>query len=136
MKEKWQPEIKHHVPEAPYFIIGNKKDLRDNLLCQNKEELNKLTFGYCRRGYNIPMDIFSIIEAYLDDPMTYIDGKNNQCFVTDKEATNMCKEIGAIKYMSCSALTGEGVKQVFDAVLKCFVDGTKSFEKKKGCHIL
>jgi Ras homolog gene family, member A len=27
--EKWQPEVKHFVPNVPIILVGNKKDLRN-----------------------------------------------------------------------------------------------------------
>ena len=31
VKTKWIPEIKHHVPEAPFLLVGTKTDLRDDV---------------------------------------------------------------------------------------------------------
>ena len=28
VKDKWIPEVQHHVPGAPYIIVGTKSDLR------------------------------------------------------------------------------------------------------------
>ena len=30
VKTKWIPEIKHHVPEAPFLLVGTKMDLRND----------------------------------------------------------------------------------------------------------
>jgi len=55
--------------------------------------------------------------------------------VTVMNATNMAKEVGAVKYLECSALTQEGLKQVFDDAIRA---ATTKPKKKKGnkCMIL
>eukprot|EP00486_Rosalina_sp_Unknown_P014784 CAMPEP_0201591650 /NCGR_PEP_ID=MMETSP0190_2-20130828/189762_1 /ASSEMBLY_ACC=CAM_ASM_000263 /TAXON_ID=37353 /ORGANISM="Rosalina sp." /LENGTH=143 /DNA_ID=CAMNT_0048050065 /DNA_START=750 /DNA_END=1181 /DNA_ORIENTATION=- len=30
VRSKWIPEIKHHVPDAPFLLVGTKTDLRDD----------------------------------------------------------------------------------------------------------
>merc|ERR1711931_1787 len=50
-------------------------------------------------------------------------------------AEQMAKEVGAIKYLECSALTQEGLKQVFDDAIRAAI--TKDDKKKRrGCSIL
>ena len=36
VRTKWIPEIKHHVPDAPFLLVGTKKDLRDDQDVVNK----------------------------------------------------------------------------------------------------
>jgi Ras-related C3 botulinum toxin substrate 1 len=47
----------------------------------------------------------------------------------------MCKDIGAIKYLECSAQTQKGLKNIFDEVMKTAVRpaGTESVEKESTC---
>ena len=58
--------------------------------------------------------------------------------LTPDQGTQLAKEIGAVKYMECSALTQAGLKDVFDeairAVISPKVDAKKA--KKGGCSLL
>ena len=58
--------------------------------------------------------------------------------LTSDQGHQLAKDIGAVKYMECSALTQAGLKDVFDeairAVINPKVDSKKS--KKGGCSLL
>ena len=45
----------------------------------------------------------------------------------------LAAKLGAYKYVECSALTQEGLKNVFDQAITC---GMRPPKKKKGCMIL
>jgi len=77
-----------------------------------------------------------------DDPDTLsrLAEKGHEPINTEK-AHNLCKEIGAVRYMECSALTQKGLKQVFDAAIKAVLvpspsAGGAKDQKKGGCSLL
>jgi len=95
VKTKWIPEIKHHVPDAPFLLVGTKADLRNDA-----EVLKK-----------------------VGNPLTKADGES------------LSKELGARCYVECSALTQEGLKNVFDEAIRAALNKDKK-GKKKPCLIL
>ena len=60
------------------------------------------------------------------------DSEEKYDFVTREEAINMAKQLGAIGYVECSSLTGQGLKDVFDTGYDFFNPKIK-IEKTKGC---
>jgi len=58
-----------------------------------------------------------------------------QSMVEVDAAQRMAKEIGAVNFLECSALTQEGLKQVFDEAIRAAM--TRPTKKKKnGCELL
>jgi Ras-related C3 botulinum toxin substrate 1 len=59
--------------------------------------------------------------------------------VDTQDGENLAKEIGAIRFMECSALTQKGLKQVFDEAIKAILRPRKAppvKKQKEGCMIL
>merc|ERR1719191_1265288 len=55
--------------------------------------------------------------------------------ITEVDAEGMAKDVGAIKYLECSALTQEGLKQVFDDAIRAAITKPKK-KKARSCQIL
>ena len=51
------------------------------------------------------------------------------------DCTNRCQELGAKAYYECSALTQDGLKDVFDGAIQAAM-APKDVKKKNGCLIL
>lgn len=52
------------------------------------------------------------------------------------QGVQMQKDIGAVKYLECSALTQKGLKNVFDEAIRAVLSPPPKPKKKKGCMIL
>jgi len=66
--------------------------------------------------------------------------QQNQAPITTPEGQNLAKEIGAVTYMECSALTQKGLKQVFDQAIKSVIrprpSTTPNKKKDASCLLL
>jgi Ras-related C3 botulinum toxin substrate 1 len=57
--------------------------------------------------------------------------------VSESEAKRLAKEIGAVGYMECSALTQQGLTGVFDMAIRAAIaKATAPIKKRKKCSIL
>jgi len=55
--------------------------------------------------------------------------------VSKAEGDSLARDVGAEKYVECSALTQEGLKQVFDDAIRAAMQPKKK-KKKGGCNLL
>lgn len=56
--------------------------------------------------------------------------------ITYQQGMNMMKEIKAVKYLECSALTQKGLKTVFDEAIRAVIAPKDTKKKKSGCTLL
>ena len=61
--------------------------------------------------------------------------KNKQKPVTNEQGETCAKQLQAVKYVECSALTQKGLKNVFDEVILAALEPPAA-AKKKGCILL
>jgi len=63
-----------------------------------------------------------------------------QAPITYEQGLQMIQEIGAVKYMECSALTQTGLKAVFDESIRAVISppptNTKKKERRGGCQLI
>ena len=52
-----------------------------------------------------------------------------------EDGSNLARELGAKSYVECSALTQDGLKNVFDEAIRAALNKNTD-KKKKGCQIL
>jgi len=69
-----------------------------------------------------------------DSTIKQLNSRNQQ-MVTIESAQRMSKEIGAVNFLECSALTQEGLKQVFDEAIRAAMATPKKGKRKK-CKFL
>merc|ERR1712137_1068227 len=93
---------------------------------------------------NVPMLIIGTKSDLRTDENTLENlKKENKAPITEDEANAMVKDLGALKFLECSALTRQGLKNVFDEALTSVVGNGAggrpaggSGGKKKGCLLL
>lgn len=56
--------------------------------------------------------------------------------ITYSQGVQVAKEIGAVKYLECSALTQKGLKTVFDEAIRAVLVPPETKKKAKKCVIL
>ena len=56
--------------------------------------------------------------------------------ITYPQGLQMAKEISAVKYLECSALTQKGLKTVFDEAIRAVLCPQRPARKKSGCALL
>ena len=73
-----------------------------------------------------------------NDPKTIKElQEKRQVPVSKQQGEGLCSEIKGFKYLECSALTQEGLKQVFDEAIRCVLTSqNKPAGGKRKCLIL
>lgn len=104
---QWIPEVRHYCPDTPLILVGTQKDLRDNNHNNNYNDYNT------HNNYN----------------------NHNNSEVTTLQGQELARQIRAIEYIECSALTGENLKEVFDAATRFILLG-KEKKKKRRCIVM
>ncbi len=56
--------------------------------------------------------------------------------ITYPQGLQMAKEVGAVKYLECSALTQKGLKNVFDEAIRAVLCPVVAQKRAKKCTLL
>lgn len=62
--------------------------------------------------------------------------KNKQKPISNEQGERLAKELRAVKYVECSALTQKGLKNVFDEAILAALDPPKPIHQRKFCTLL
>ena len=160
VKQKWYPELKHHCPNVPMILVGTKLDLRSDAGTVRarppppprrppaRAPARRARAGAPaarRRRLPHPLPAASLpaarrrpraASARLRAQVQRLRDKN-QTPVNFEEGIEMGKNIQAVKYLECSALTQKGLKNVFDEAIRVVLCPPKPTGKKaKKCSIL
>ena len=52
------------------------------------------------------------------------------------QGLSMAKDVGAVKYLECSALTQKGLKTVFDEAIRAVLCPVPKIKKTRRCKVL
>ena len=94
-REKWFPEVRHHCPGVPCLLVGTQIDIR------NQDDKDGKDAGKGER------DGGEIADKLKQKGMR---------FLRQTDGERAAKELGAVQYVECSALSQQGLKEVFDTV--------------------
>ncbi|KHN98685.1 RacA [Metarhizium album ARSEF 1941] len=102
IRSKWYPEIDHHAPNIPIILVGTKLDLKEEYDRRDDAEKN----GDKHAFDNASKEVRELKEKKRQRPIEF------------REGLACAREIGAYKYLVCSALTQSNLKGVFDEAIR------------------
>ncbi len=116
--EKWIPEIRRYSTALPFVLVGLKADER------KKQP---------KHGNRESVDSLGSLDSYDDDVMPWVATYYEELeFVDKKAAKKLAKSCGALAYVECSALNGQGVHMLFENTIPRVLEeyGIKKHKKK------
>ncbi|XP_071821809.1 ras-related C3 botulinum toxin substrate 1-like [Apostichopus japonicus] len=74
------------------------------------------------------------LRDHLDTKITLL--KNKESPITFVQGLKLSKEIGAVKYAECSALTQQGMKTVFDEAIRAVIAPRPKPNRRRRCSVM
>jgi len=86
---------------------------------------------------NIPIILVGTKLDLREDKDTIVKLRmKSQSPITYPEGLQMAKEVGAVRYLECSALTQKGLKNVFDEAIRAVLSPNPIKKKKSKCVVM
>ena len=137
VKEKWFPEVHHHCPGVPCLIVVSDARLHSTFSCSAQlpphdtlRANSSPRVGLATCGTLADVLVQGTQVDLRDDP-SHLEklARQKQRPITLDQGERLARELGAVKYVECSALTQRGLKNVFDEV-------SRSLPPSSFCSIL
>jgi len=129
---KWIGEVSRECPDTPVILVGLKKDLR-----QPRHAMTEPMLGIANPAARASDSSLDIPKAPKPVSVSEDEGNGLNGFVGREQAEKVAKEIGARRYLECSALTGEGVDDVFENATRAALLKSKKENKRPfGCCVV
>ena len=126
IRNHWLPELLQVAPKVPYILVGTKKDIRDEQVCEI--ELSQ-------------QSRMNLAKSTTDGPPQPPPAARGERFVTTSQGMEMAEAIGAKDFIECSAMYREGTRDVFESAAKLALRQSprrkkKSSQRAETCTIL
>ncbi|ODV94832.1 hypothetical protein PACTADRAFT_59396 [Pachysolen tannophilus NRRL Y-2460] len=120
-------------PDSNVILICYSIDLPDSLDNVQEKWISEV-LHFCQ---GVPIILVGCKVDLRNDPKTIEELRAiSQQPVSASEGQAVADKIGALKYLECSAKTGEGVREVFENATRASLMAKEKKEKKKKCVVL
>jgi Ras-related C3 botulinum toxin substrate 1 len=116
-------------PQTDVFLICFSLANRDSLSNVSHKWMPEL-HNHCPK---VPVILVGTKLDLRNDEKSDKPGDSKIFPVLSDDALKVQKQIKAVKYIECSAITSEGLSEVFEAAIRVVLDGPKEEEIKKSC---
>ena len=116
IKDSLLPELKKVAPKVPYILVGTKKDIREDRVCE-------VELGHSQKKVN---------DSTIDDKSNSLrhDDLFTDNIVTRRQGLEIAETIGAQDFLECSAMYRDGTRDVFETAAKIALKRSPRRKKK------
>ncbi|GAK66918.1 small GTPase-binding protein [Moesziomyces antarcticus] len=120
-------------PDSHVILICFAVDSPDSLDNVQEKWISEV-LHFCQ---NLPIILVGCKKDLRHDPKIVDElRKTSQRPVSAEEGMAVAQKIGAVRYLECSAKTGEGVREVFEHATRAALVQRSRGSKRKGCTVL